>query len=161
MKVMLCIPTFLLFQDEERVGAETVLARQTHLAAFRVLCRMLDKRDHDVYCALKLYAWRLEKVASGRVAVKRDWAEVQEAQHVIGCPMVNRDSSRGVHVEMGWATALRKPVSLLLHRPWTRHTVLVTGLRPQGDFDVRNFYYVDDPSEVFPSLVEHIEGDEQ
>lgn len=159
MRIMLCIPTFLLDQDDRNVSPDQILVRQRHLASFRVLARELEDDDHEVYCALKLYTWRKSKFFPAKEAVRRDWNEVQEAHHVIACPMVGGDSSQGVHVEVGWATALAKPLTLLLQRPRTRHTVLITGLRAQTGFKVRNVYYQDDPSEVCPMLVKQLRGE--
>ena len=162
MRIMLCIPTFLLFHDEEHLTHECVLRRQEHLAAFKVLCEQLETLGHDVYCALKTYAWRLSDFVPASEAVKRDWAEVQAANHVIACPVVDGESSRGVHVEVGWATALGKPVTLLLHRPRTKHTVLITGLRSQDkDFTVKNVYYEHAPQDACDTVLKQFAGETQ
>lgn len=157
MRVMLCIPTFLLDQDEDQNSKEEIQCNQLHLAGFKVLVRVLEEKDgHTVYCALRTYNWRRAGFKKPRDAVERDWEEIHAADHVIACTIVHGRPSKGVHVEVGWATALKKPLSVLIYRPRTQQSVVITGLRNQPDFDVKYFYYEEDPESVFSELRNHL-----
>ena len=153
---MLCVPTFLLNHMALSSSVE-MQCRKLHLASFIGLVRLLEDNTHDVYCALRCYHWKYSGLATPENAVKRDWEEVQKADHIIACPIVGDSSSQGVHVEVGWATALKKPLSILIHRPQPKYSVMITGLKKHRDFDVKYFYYNTDPSrEVFSDLIQHL-----
>jgi nucleoside 2-deoxyribosyltransferase len=56
-------------------------------------------------------------------------------------------------VEIGWASALAKPMVLFLERD-KKHTFLVTGLTTIANIE---FIYFDDPSEVMEQLPDAVD----
>lgn len=158
MKIMLCIPTFILDHNPSFNDLEEITCRKIHLASFRSLVNLLEEEDsHEVYCALKNYNWRYSGFATPEKAVSTDWEEALKADHIIACPIIGESSSKGVHVEVGWATALGRHTSILIHQHHSKQSVMITGLSTNSDFKVKYFYYQNDPStEIFAELREHL-----
>jgi len=153
MKVMLCLPTFLTQVSPDRENNRTIVMRRSHITSFQKIIQSLEATGHKVYSALRLYEWENGNFASPRDAVQTDWHEVNEADHVVACPVIGGQASKGVHLEIGWATALKKPVTVLVHGARTEQTVMVTGLRGVSDFAVRLLFYQEDPLERIQELM--------
>lgn len=158
MNIMLCVPTHIVELDKHTYGEKQVMSRQQHLEAFKDMVSQWKASRHSVYCFLDLYEWRRGNFASEADAVARDWQEVQKAEHVVACPVVHGVSSKGVHIEIGWATALRRPVTILMETPEANHANLLMGFKGHPDFDVDLLYYRSDPLTVWDDLSRRLNG---
>ena len=155
---MLCLPTFLINERPiKKKGKTTSILCRKLVASFKEIVENLRESEHTVYCALDLYKWQSDGFKSPKEAIEIDWKEIQKADHVIACPTVNDDASSGVHVEIGWATALKKPLTILIHRSAADQTVMVTGLITHSYFNVQIFQYENEPLEILDKLIERIE----
>lgn len=79
-------------------------------------------------------------------ATKRDYTEISRSDLFIAFPGV--PASPGTHVEIGWASAIKKPMILLLEKN-QKHTFLVTGLEHQANVE---FIWFEDPGEIYDHL---------
>ncbi len=103
-----------------------------------------------VYNAHRREAWGKEFLTAD-VCTKLDFDEIAAADLFVAYPGV--PVSPGTHVEIGWASATRKPTVLLLENN-ARHSFLVTGLRTIANIEYIHF---DDPSEIIAKLPAAIE----
>jgi len=157
MRIMLCVPTFVTDNEHDDIPRNQQDLRRIHIANFKTIIRLLRER-HDVYCALDTYHWKKEGFAAEAVAVETDWAKMQIADHVIACPVIGGFSSLGVHVEIGWATALGRPVTILVHQKTIDHTVMVVGLENNAAFDVSLIRYDKEPLQGLDEIWHRIGG---
>jgi nucleoside 2-deoxyribosyltransferase len=90
--------------------------------ALRAVAELLRARGFDVFLAHEREQWGGDVYAPER-CTPLDWAELRRADVVVAFPR----KSGGVHVELGWASALSKPIVIVLE-PAGGDSPLVTGL---------------------------------
>jgi len=77
----------------------------------------------EVFCAIEREKFGKE-LMDAKTCTPIDLDGMREADVVVAFP----DSSYGVHVELGWASALGKPIMLLMHKRVFYRSPLVEGL---------------------------------
>jgi nucleoside 2-deoxyribosyltransferase len=117
-RVFLAAP-FSQFLDPHTgtVGA----AVRTSIDALR---RALEAEGHSVFLAHERESWGAALMPPEE-CTPLDFAEMHAADIV--CAHLGSPPSHGVHIELGWASALGKPIVLLLS-PGQTHSPLVYGL---------------------------------
>jgi len=115
-----------------------------------MLIDYFEQAGCKVYNAHRREAWGKEFLTAD-VCTKLDFDEIAAADIWVGYP--GPPVSPGTHVEIGWASATRKPMVVLLEKD-ARHSFLVTGLA-----SFANVAYVEftEPSEILPQLPAAIE----
>lgn len=156
MKIMLALPFALLSIAPPGGKRQSDASHPRQLLdAYRDLADYLRHAGCEVYCALEECGWSNMDVDLPEVAVERDWRELCGADHLVACPLANGAASGGVHVEIGWATALKKPVTVLAQdSAKLTLSVMVTGLHIA--FDATVLYYQHSPKEVRCALRERV-----
>ena len=118
VRVFLAAPfTQLIEEDSGSVGE----AWRDHLNA---ISDRLRGRGHSVFLAHQREAWG-EKLMTPDVCTPLDYQEMVNADVV--CAVIGSPPSHGVHIELGWASAMQKPVLLVL-QPGVRYTPLLHGI---------------------------------
>jgi hypothetical protein len=84
----------------------------------------LVRRGHSVFLAHEREAWG-EQLMTPQTCTPLDYAEMQAADVV--CAYVGNPPSHGVHIELGWASSMRKPI-LILTDDGVQYTPLLWGL---------------------------------
>lgn len=70
---------------------------------------MVRSEGFSLYLAHKAADWKIEE--SPEQAVKKDFEEFKKSDLIVAYP----ETSRGVAIEIGWASSHNKPVILLVH----------------------------------------------
>ncbi|MEF3113421.1 nucleoside 2-deoxyribosyltransferase [Streptomyces chrestomyceticus] len=127
------------------VDPKTGLMSDSDRLKFHRLIEHFEQRGATVYNAHRREAWGAEFLTATE-ATKRDYLEISRSDLFIAFPGV--PASAGTHVEIGWASALRKPMVLMLEKE-QKHTFLVTGLENQANVE---FIWFADPAEIYAHL---------
>ncbi|NQX26271.1 nucleoside 2-deoxyribosyltransferase [Microbacteriaceae bacterium VKM Ac-2854] len=98
-----------------------------------------------VYNAHRRESWGAEFLGPEE-ATELDYTEIAGSDLFVAFPGV--PASPGTHVEIGWASAMGKPIILFLERE-QKHTFLVTGLHSFANVE---YVYFDDPTAVVDQL---------
>lgn len=148
-KVFLAIPSALAMpsRDESRE-----IKREQYVADFKQLALELRNQGYRVQCALEDCKWGNSGFDSPVKAIEDDWIHIKKCHHVIGCPTFLHEASGGVHIEIGWALAFRKPLTLLAAGNEYSHSLLVSGLAGIPRFNAKILYFRDRPKESFGSV---------
>lgn len=136
------------------VDAETGRMSERDQARFIPLIEYFENLGATVYNAHRREAWGAEFLGP-LGALERDFTEISASDLFIAYPGV--PVSPGTHVECGWASALGKPMILLLEKN-QKHTFLVTGLPSIANVE---YIWFDDPAEILGELdaaVERVMG---
>ena len=83
-----------------------------------------EKEGHSVFLAIQLERWGKHPIGPVET-VERDYRELAASDVVVSLP--GNPPSGGCHVELGWASALQKPIVLLL-KPQGTYSPLVLGI---------------------------------
>lgn len=105
-----------------------------------------------VYNAHRREAWGA-KFLTAPECTKLDFTEISQSDVFVAYPGV--PVSPGTHVEVGWASALGKPMVLLLEKD-AKHTFLVTGLETVANVEFIWFETVDEILERLPAAVHKV-----
>jgi hypothetical protein len=114
-------------------------------ARYTGLIEYFENLGATVYNAHRREAWGAEFLGPLE-CTERDYNEIAASDLFIAYPGV--PVSPGTHVECGWASALGKPMILLLEKN-EKHTFLVTGLPSIANVE---YIWFDDPAEVLGEL---------
>jgi len=127
------------------VNSETGVMSDADQLKFAKLIDYFEGLGATVYNAHRREAWGAQFLGPDE-ATLRDFTEISESDLFIAFPGV--PPSPGTHVEIGWASALGKPMVLLLERN-QKHTFLVTGLQTIANVE---FVWFDDPTDVLADV---------
>jgi nucleoside 2-deoxyribosyltransferase len=119
------------------------------------ITRIIDYFEKDgatVYNAHRREAFGAEFLTA-RECTKLDFTEISGSDIFVAYPGV--PVSPGTHVEIGWASALGKPMVLFLEKD-KRHTFLVTGLETVANVEYIWFETVDEILAQLPQAVERV-----
>jgi hypothetical protein len=109
--------TQLIDPDSGSVGAHW----RSQLLAVRDGIRA---RGNSVFLAHQREAWG-DRLMTPDVCTPLDYQEMVDADVV--CAVIGSPPSHGVHIELGWASAMRKPILLVL-QPGVAYTPLLHGI---------------------------------
>jgi hypothetical protein len=132
------------------VDPATGLMSDRDQSRFTRLIEYFEGLGATVYNAHRREAWGAEFMGPLE-CTQRDFTEISGSDLFIAYPGV--PASPGTHVECGWASALGKPMILLLEKD-QKHTFLVTGLPSIANVE---YIWFDDPAEVLDELDAAIE----
>ncbi|HKP76121.1 MAG TPA: hypothetical protein VJT67_11305 [Longimicrobiaceae bacterium] len=127
MRIFLACP----FTKYLRQGAGAPTLDPGFAAFLREAEAELARGGHTVFLAHRVEEYGA-KLRPPAVCTPFDMLEMQRADCVVAIP----DDSYGVHIELGWASALGRPVVLLLPEGARETTPLLTGLGALGGCDV-------------------------
>jgi nucleoside 2-deoxyribosyltransferase len=132
------------------VDPETGIMSELDQQKFTKLIEYFEGRGATVYNAHRREAWGAQFLTPDE-ATKLDFTEISKSDVFVAFPGV--PASPGTHVEIGWASALGKPMVLMLEKG-KKHTFLVTGLEQIANVE---FLWFDDPEEIHEQLEEKVE----
>jgi nucleoside 2-deoxyribosyltransferase len=99
-----------------------------------------EGRGWRVFNAHRREAWGTQFLPAAE-CTRLDFAEISQSELFIAFP--GSPASPGTHVEIGWASALGKPIVLLLEHG-RQYAFLVTGLAAVADVEFVDFDHIDD-----------------
>lgn len=117
------------------VSAETGVMRAADQARFESLINFFEQRGLRVFNAHRRESWGREFLKP-EDCTRLDFEEIQSSDVFVAFP--GAPPSPGTHVELGWASAMRKPVILLLEEG-REYAFLVRGLHTVTN--VTSIYY--------------------
>lgn len=115
---------FLAAPFTQDIDPDTGVIPQQSRHPLAVLAEALRMAGYSVFVAHEREAWG-EELMSPQECTPLDFKEMADADVV--CAYVGNPPSMGVHVELGWASAMGKPV-LLLTEPGLAYTPLLLGI---------------------------------
>lgn len=127
MKIFIAFPFTAVIDKENGVVNKKT---KSFLNKFR---NMLIKQNFDVFLAHYREKWGLNLMLPD-ICTPLDLKEMKEADLVIAFP----DVSGGVHIELGWASILNKPIILMLDDKLD-YSPLVLGLNKITDTSIIYF----------------------
>lgn len=102
----------------------------------------LRRNERNVFCAIEREKWG-EELLSGDVCTWLDYKEMLDADIFISIP----NKSHGVHVEIGWASALNKKIIILINKKFGIKSPLIEGLHKLTNTEIITF----EDNNEFPS----------
>jgi hypothetical protein len=123
VRVFLAAPFTQLIDDHDGV------VTRSWRAEIRAMYDALEGRGRSVFLAHEREAWG-EDLMTPEVCTPLDFAEMQRADVV--CAYIGAPPSLGVHIELGWASSMRKP-TLMLTDETVRYSPLLWGLTQLTD----------------------------
>lgn len=136
---------FLAGPFKSLVNTETGRMDDKHKSVFVNLIAFFEDLGYAVHNAHKREAWG-ERFMAPEECTRVDFEEIGSCDHFVALP--GHPASPGTHVEIGWASALGKPVTLLLEEN-KEYAFLVRGLHAVSDVRIVSFA---DPSECLRKL---------
>lgn len=136
------------------VDPETGLMAQDDQQKITRIIDYFETGGAKVYNAHRREAWGA-KFLTAPECTKLDFTEISQSDVFVAYPGV--PVSPGTHVEVGWASALGKPMVLLLEKN-VKHTFLVTGLETVANVEFIWFDDVDEILEQLPDAVSRVLG---
>jgi hypothetical protein len=119
---------FLATPITSLIDANGAFDARERLAIQCILADLRGPAGRRVFCAIERERWG-EALMPGIQCTWLDYVAMRETGLVVAFP----DSSYGVHVELGWASALGKPIIACINRRIGAKTPLVEGLEKLTD----------------------------
>lgn len=115
---------FLAGPFKALVDRETQTMNDADILQFSSLIDFFEEHNFDVHCAHKREAWGREFMTP-QECTNIDFQEISKCDYFIAFP--GAPASPGTHIEIGWASALNKPIILLLEEDQD-YAFLIQGL---------------------------------
>ncbi|AHI66610.1 nucleoside 2-deoxyribosyltransferase [Burkholderia thailandensis] len=106
------------------VDKHTGVMPEDSINLFRRVIEHFEERGWDVHCAHRREHWGREFMTPA-VCTKTDYEQISLCDYFVAFP--GAPASPGTHIELGWASALGKPIVLLLEAD-KEYAYLVRGL---------------------------------
>ncbi|AGK49974.1 nucleoside 2-deoxyribosyltransferase family protein [Burkholderia thailandensis MSMB121] len=106
------------------VDKHTGVMPEDSIDLFRRVIDHFEARGWDVHCAHRREHWGREFMTPA-VCTKTDYEQISLCDYFVAFP--GAPASPGTHIELGWASALGKPIVLLLETD-KEYAYLVRGL---------------------------------
>lgn len=120
---------FLAGPFKNLLDPETGLLSYSMQERFRSIIRLLEQKGFDVHCAHRREGWGA-KMMTPSECTRIDFEEISAADILLAFP--GMPASPGTHIELGWASALKKRIILLLEHG-KEYAFLVRGLHQVAD----------------------------
>jgi nucleoside 2-deoxyribosyltransferase len=153
-KLYLAIPSSVAHSARDTIDVNTI--RATYIEDFKKLAKQLTDNGFEVCCALDVCSWDRGSFKTALESVSMAWDWMQDCTQVIACPSFNHAASGGVHVEIGWATALGLPLTVITKGLVYDNSALVRGLVDMERFNCAIFSYRKRPREVFDEVLKRV-----
>lgn len=120
MKVFISCP-FTGLCDEEKYEI-----KEQYKSFFNKLIKMLEEKGCDYYLAIKRENWGIDHKGPEE-CTKSDYEGVKSSDFLIVIPgnKISKGISGGVHVELGWASAMQKKMHILIEDNFEYSPVLL------------------------------------
>ncbi len=111
----------------------------------------------EVFCAIEREKWG-EELMTGEVCTSLDFIGLDNADYVVALPA----NSYGVHVELGWASALKKPMTIILSASEGAKSPLIEGLGTMCDVNYQEcseaapIPSMKEWDAILPSVIQHV-----
>jgi len=116
---------FFAYPFTQLIESKTGLCDDTTVGFINTVIRKFNADGHSVFSA-HLREKFGEEIMDAKTATRLDYDEMVTTDMVVAFPG-QFPISGGVHVEMGWASALKKPIVLLLHAE-QQYSPMIEGL---------------------------------
>ncbi|MBD2802383.1 nucleoside 2-deoxyribosyltransferase [Xenorhabdus sp. 42] len=115
---------FLAGPFKSLVDPDTHVMPHQYINQFQNIIEYFEERGWSVHCAHKREKWGREFMTPAQCTFI-DYEEISQCDYFVAFPGV--PASPGTHIEMGWASSMKKPVILLLEEN-EEYAFLVQGL---------------------------------
>ncbi|ELH7813084.1 hypothetical protein Q9F35_004942 [Vibrio harveyi] len=115
---------FLAGPFKALVSKETQIMSEADIAQFSDIINHFEQQNWSVHCAHKRESWGREFMTPAQ-CTKIDYDEITKCDYFVAFP--GAPASPGTHIELGWASAMKKPIVLLLEED-EEYAYLVQGL---------------------------------
>jgi nucleoside 2-deoxyribosyltransferase len=115
---------FLAGPFKALVDKKTKTMNAVDIALFMTIIVYFENKGWTVHCAHRREKWGKEFMTP-RECTSIDFSEIKKCDYFVAFP--GSPASPGTHVELGWASALGKPIILLLEKQ-KEYAFLVQGL---------------------------------
>ncbi|SFN91498.1 nucleoside 2-deoxyribosyltransferase [Xenorhabdus japonica] len=115
---------FLAGPFKALVDPECHVMSHKDIDQFQSIIEYFEERGWSVHCAHKREKWGREFMAPSQCTLI-DYEEISKCDYFVAFP--GAPASPGTHIEMGWASAMKKPIVLLLEEN-EEYAFLVQGL---------------------------------
>ncbi len=115
---------FLAGPFKTLVSKETQVMSDAHIAQFLDIIDYFEQLSWSVHSAHKRERWGQEFMTPTQ-CTRIDYDEIAQCDYFVAFPGV--PASPGTHIELGWASAMKKPIVLLLEEG-EEYAYLVQGL---------------------------------
>lgn len=116
---------FLAGPFKSLVDSNTGVMSDASIGLFSVIIDYFEERGWEVHSAHRRENWGRDFMTPDECTLQ-DYGEIARCDYFVAFP--GSPASPGTHMELGWASALRKPVIMLLQAEKT-YAYLVQGLR--------------------------------
>ncbi|MDX7999244.1 nucleoside 2-deoxyribosyltransferase [Xenorhabdus sp. Reich] len=115
---------FLAGPFKSLVDPDTHIMSHKNIKQLQSIIEYFEERGWSVHCAHKREKWGREFMTPVQCTLI-DYEEISQCDYFVAFPGI--PASPGTHIEMGWASAMKKPVVLLLEEN-EEYAFLVQGL---------------------------------
>ncbi|MDX7992159.1 nucleoside 2-deoxyribosyltransferase [Xenorhabdus littoralis] len=115
---------FLAGPFKSLVDPDTHIMAHKNIKKLQSIIEYFEERGWSVHCAHKREKWGREFMTPAQCTLI-DYEEISQCDYFVAFPGI--PASPGTHIEMGWASAMKKPVVLLLEEN-EEYAFLVQGL---------------------------------
>lgn len=123
-------------------------------ARFESLINRLEANGYQVHNAHRRESWGAEFLTP-QECTRLDYDEISACTVFVAFP--GHPASPGTHIEIGWASALNKPIVLLLEEN-REYAFLVRGLHTVADVTYLTLTAGEDPAERVATVVDELAG---
>jgi nucleoside 2-deoxyribosyltransferase len=146
---------FLAFPFTDLVRSDTGMLHTPAIDFISVTVEALKEAGHSVFSAHAREEWGLN-LFTPEMAAPADFEEMRRADIVVAFPG-HDPISGGVHVELGWASALGKPMVLYLNQG-TEYSPLVVGMGALSEciaYRISDYTQADLPKHIVNAVAEY------
>lgn len=132
---------------------KSLVCRQTgqmaehHIAIFATIITYFEQKGWMVHSAHRRESWGKEMMTPEQ-CTRIDYDEIDQCDYLVAFP--GSPASPGTHIELGWASALQKPIVLVLEKE-REYAFLVRGLHRITAIESIEY----DSRQVDPQRIEH------
>ena len=137
---------FLAGPFKALVNKDTQIMSDEHIGPFSAIINHFEDKGWSVHCAHKREKWGREFMTPAECTTI-DYEEISKCDYFVAFPGV--PASPGTHIELGWASAMKKRIILLLEEG-QEYAYLVQGL--DEITSIKKIYYTS--KGVEPTLIE-------
>jgi nucleoside 2-deoxyribosyltransferase len=139
---------FIAYPLAKLISSKTGMMEESHINLIKEMKAYLVSLGHEVFSAHEREKWGKEFNKDDCASL--DFAEMKRADLLIAFP----ETSGGVHVELGWASAMEKPIIIFLENG-KYYSPLVQSMGKIGDIRI---VFFENESEILSKLKEAIKA---
>jgi nucleoside 2-deoxyribosyltransferase len=138
---------FIAYPLAKLISSKTGMMEENHINLIKEMKVYLNSLGHEVFTAHEREKWGKEFNKDDCASL--DFAEMKKADMLVAFP----ETSGGVHVELGWASAMEKPIIIFLERG-KYYSPLVQSMGKIGNIKIVFFEKESDIVDILKKVIE-------